>query len=179
MAANPLNFAGLVMGKYRGWLVNLCARVFAFQGRLRAGEFFVLLLLIPTFVSLLAAPFKTGVDWQSDAMVGLTVGVCSSLIALLLFTKRLHDHDMSGWWALLGLPVVALQAYDRWRHTILNPDLFNYITPWWHVLAMLYAWFVVIAFMTIGFVPGKDADNRFGPSPRRKGESEPAPAPAD
>lgn len=167
------------MEKYRGWLISLCARVFTFRGRLTVGEFLLIVLLLPAAVGLLAAPFKTGTDWQSDATAGLAVGVCSSLIALLLFTKRLHDHDMSGWWALLGLPAVALQTYDRWSHTILNPDLFNSITPWWYVLAMLYAWCVVIAFMTIGLVPGKAADNRFGPSPRRKVESEPAPSPTD
>lgn len=167
------------MEKYRGWLVSLCARVFAFRGRLTAGEFFVILLLMPAVVRLLASPFKTGADWQSGAVIELATGMSSSLVVLLLFTKRLHDHDMSGWWALLGLPAVALQIYDRWSHTALDPNLLNHVMPWWHVPAMLYAWFVLIAFMTIGFVPGKDADNRFGPSPRRKGESEPAPAPAD
>jgi uncharacterized membrane protein YhaH (DUF805 family) len=85
---------------------------------------------------------------------------------LFLLTKRLHDHGWSGWWALVGLPVIPLTAYRSWRVTMLNPDVLTGQDPWWYMPATLLSLPLIIATLGVFFIPGSSRDNRYGPSPR-------------
>ena len=83
--------------------------------------------------------------------------------AAALLVRRLHDQGKRGWWALLGLPALALAALEQWAR--LRKD--------YQPLAIEEPVFVgplaaagVVALFILAVWPGEEGPNRFGPDPR-------------
>ena len=152
---------------------SLPSRLFSLSGRLNVPEAFVLQMLLAWLGALLIYALSQGVDWRREIELRLATDALVGVGTLLLLTKRLHDHGWSGWWALLGLPLIPLAAYQSWRVTMLNPEVLTGNDPWWQMPATLLSIPLIVAIMGVFFVPGSSRDNRFGPSPR-SAPSEPA-----
>ena len=145
---------------------SLASRLFSSSGRLTVPEAFVLQMLSGGLGSVLIHALSQGTDWQREIEIALVIDALGGFGLLFLLTKRLHDHGCSGWWALLGLPLIPLGAYRSWRVTLLNPEVLTGSEPWWYMPASLLAVPIVIATMGVFFIPGSSRDNRYGPSPR-------------
>ncbi|GEM_PF-3286993 len=141
--------------------------VFTPQGRSRRTEVAIWWLLCsfaPTaFVSSAgyALPFL-------PALILSEILIAFMLVALFsLFIRRLHDHDLSGWW-VLPLPVYLLCSLPNHIHWIMQrlepkpfipaPDL-----PLWVDVLGIGAFIIMVALM-LG--TGTTGPNRFGPDPR-------------
>lgn len=85
--------------------------------------------------------------WTLDRIVSILL--LFPLFAVMV--RRLHDHDRSGWWSLLALPLLA------WLGSFLY--LPGYQTPLWQLILAL-ACFAPLAFWFA--TRGKKEPNRFG-----------------
>ncbi|KPL69179.1 hypothetical protein SZ64_14345 [Erythrobacter sp. SG61-1L] len=158
---------------------HLLERIFSLSGRLTVGEWLLAMLLLTCTFNTAAFLLSKGFDWNTGIKIRLAADGLSGLASLFLITKRLHDHNLSGWWTIFGLPVVALDIYKAWSVTQLNPMVLSGGDPWWYTPATLACLPLTIAILTIALVPGKAEDNRFGLSPRATREQQQASSFAD
>ena len=83
------------------------------EGRVNRKQFWLWLVLPLTAIEILLAlvDVKTG-NYNSELSVGLFSGIFAlvALIpAIIVYIKRFHDRDKSGWWVLIGLiPIIGL-----------------------------------------------------------------------
>lgn len=143
-------------------------KLFSFKGRGKRAEF---LQLIPvalivwlgaayvdeTFLAPNLCLFNE--DWicylPGEVREGWTLDkVVSILLLIPLFSitaRRLHDHDRTGWWSLLSVPLLVwLAAFLYWP---------EYQTPPWQTVGAL----AIFAPLLFWFVTkGKKEPNRFG-----------------
>jgi uncharacterized membrane protein YhaH (DUF805 family) len=85
---------------------------FSADGRVNRKQWW-LYLVLPVFVIMLILIFidmATG-SYDQEAGIGLLSGIFAliSLIpSILVYIKRFHDRDKSGWWVLIGLiPIIG------------------------------------------------------------------------
>jgi uncharacterized membrane protein YhaH (DUF805 family) len=99
------------------------------------------------------------------------LGLVNLWIIYALGAKRLHDRDRSGWWLaapLLGLVIaiafasMALSLPEGGREPWNTLGVFAFFTIVGTVLWLL---------LELGFLPGTDGPNRFGPDPKAGGPS--------
>ena len=109
---------------------RLLSRLFSLSGRLNVPEAFALQLLLSGLGYTVIYVLSQGADWRRETEIRLIAEALCGLGLLFLVTKRLHDHGWSGWWAMLGLPVIPLGANRSWRVTLLNPDVLTGNDPW-------------------------------------------------
>ena len=82
------------------------------EGRVNRKQFWLWLVLPLTAIEILLAlvDVKTG-NYNPELSVGLFSGIFAlvALIpAIIVYIKRFHDRDKSGWWVLIGLiPVIG------------------------------------------------------------------------
>jgi Predicted membrane protein len=146
---------------------DLPARLFSLSGRLNVPEAFVLHLMLSALGAVLVWAATRDAGWQHEIWGKLVVQAIVALGGLVLLTKRLHDHGWSGWWALLGLPLIPLGLYRSWRVTLRNPDvLTGSPDPWWYLPAQLLSLPLIVLMLGVFFIPGSAQENRYGPSPR-------------
>ncbi|HEY6814296.1 MAG TPA: DUF805 domain-containing protein [Croceibacterium sp.] len=148
-------------------LASLPARLFSLSGRLNVPEAFLLQMLVTGLGSALVFALSQGVDFRREVEVRLAIDALVGLGMFFLLTKRLHDHGWSGWWALLGLPLIPLDAYKSWRVTLLNPEVLTGQNPSWYMPATLLSMPLIVALLGVFLIPGGSQENRYGPSPRR------------
>ncbi len=98
-------------------------------------------------------------DWicylPGEVREGITFDRIVAVLLLIplfsLMVRRLHDHDRSGFWSLLGVPgLVWLGSFLYW------PEV---ETPVWFLV------FAIVAFIPLGYwflLKGKKEPNRFG-----------------
>jgi uncharacterized membrane protein YhaH (DUF805 family) len=85
---------------------------FSPEGRINRQQFWLWLVLPLTAIELLLAlvDVKTG-NYNRELGVGLISGIFALIAlipAIMVYIKRFHDRDKSGWWALIGLiPVIG------------------------------------------------------------------------
>ena len=103
---------------------------------------------------------------RREIEIRLAIEALVAVGTLFLLTKRFHDRGWSGWWALVGLPAIPLNAYRSWSVTTLNPDVLTGYDPWWYMPATLLSLPLIMATLGVFFIPGSSRDNRYGPSPR-------------
>jgi uncharacterized membrane protein YhaH (DUF805 family) len=126
-----------------------------------------------------AAPIKPEqmfADMQPWILGMAVVGLIASVIFIALIAaavvRRLHDRELSGWWAL---PVLAINAISQISSVsmiasgklIVKPDPahpFAAMTQNFSLLSLL-ALVVVIAFVVVLALPGTPGENRYGPDP--------------
>lgn len=82
------------------------------EGRVNRKQFWLWLVLPLTAIEILLAlvDVKTG-NYNPELSVGLFSGIFAlvALIpAIIVYIKRFHDRDKSGWWVLIGLiPIIG------------------------------------------------------------------------
>lgn len=107
-------------------------------------------------------------SWRADWIVDQGSQLLLLLPIFALFARRLHDANLSGWWALLIPPTMVFSIYSS-AHFVFRdvqtgastlPDL-----PLWASLFQIGG--LLFAFAVIFVIPGTEGPNRFGPDPRR------------
>jgi len=97
--------------------------------------------------------------WGQRALLVLTA--CP---ILALIVRRLHDTGRSGWWALVGLPLLGFELWEAYVR-YLDPLALSPIDslPLGARLALALSW---VALFILLFWDDEEADNRYGPNPR-------------
>ena len=143
------------------------AYLFGFAGRFRRRDFWYIYILL-NFYGLAASVLALAISHDPDSM---TYGIISDVLALPMLvtlaaalTKRLHDHDVSGWWllayfALFLVAALAMQVIQN--HFGAGGTAFAIALPFVAPPAILGGWW----FFRIGFFRGTQGDNRYGPDP--------------
>ncbi len=148
--------------------------LFSFNGRINRAQYWSAGIAVG-FVAVLvvAALFlMTGLSWGSsqEEMVRAAMGFLLALVPVFgmliwintaLQVKRFHDRGQSGFWALLPWGVNALIGFGL-------------------VFLIPISWLIGLALLVhLGFLPGVEGENRFGPPPGSPGAYTPkAPRPA-
>ena len=88
-----------------------------------------------------------------------------------LIVKRLHDRDKSAlWYPLFGLA----PALCYWLGVAYSGNISNVLSPaqqgFWLLGGALWVWTIV----ELGFMPGTNGPNRYGPDPRGMTQTAPA-----
>jgi uncharacterized membrane protein YhaH (DUF805 family) len=105
------------------WMVTPLRKYVDFGGRARRKEYWWYILLTGLLATVTLVVDVTIVGFETVALYGS--GPLTGLLALALFLpslgvtiRRLHDHDRSGWWVLLGLlPLVGALVLLYWYAT--------------------------------------------------------------
>jgi uncharacterized membrane protein YhaH (DUF805 family) len=108
------------------WMLMPFRRAFDYSGRSGKKEFFafflVFLVAIPIGLSA-TYPATQGFDTANAGSGGFLIAVATYMLLVLipavsLFVRRLHDSDLSGWWALFllvpGLGLAGMIAEAAW-----------------------------------------------------------------
>ena len=83
------------------------------EGRVNRKQFWLWLVLPLTAIEILLAlvDVKTG-NYNPELSVGLFSGIFALVAlvpAIIVYIKRFHDRDKSGWWVLIGLiPIIDM-----------------------------------------------------------------------
>ena len=115
--------------------------LFSYEGRIGRGSYWLGMIVVLAFHFLIRA-------WLWFEPTNVVLGITTFFEVVLLwpvfaiYTKRLHDHGMSGWWCCLVVLSLAI-------------PIVNIFTGLW----------VLIMF---GFVAGASGPNEFGQDPRRR-----------
>jgi uncharacterized membrane protein YhaH (DUF805 family) len=122
-----------------------------YDGRIGRLRFFLYLLLIGAIALVLAFLKDAGVR-SSDEVLWLLV-----IPGFMIFTKRLHDLNLSGWWNLIWiLPFVV----DAGLTAILQvPNWLGNLLLWGNLGAQ------IVFLLGLLVIPGSRTANRFGASP--------------
>ncbi|MDB5692364.1 MAG: hypothetical protein JWO81_1427 [Alphaproteobacteria bacterium] len=145
-------------------LLRTIRGTFDFSGRSRRTEMAWYWLGSVVLVWLGALAATSLISEQAGRLVRVALTIVSMLPWFALFTRRLHDQDMSGWWTLL---LVALFA-------ICTPQLIAQASPypqWWTAyrpsgLLTAIGFILVLAALGLTVAPETVGPNRFGPDPR-------------
>jgi uncharacterized membrane protein YhaH (DUF805 family) len=82
------------------------------QGRVNRKQLWLYLVLPAVVVSLILSLIDASIGTvDAESGLGLLSGLWSLIIlipAILIYIKRFHDRDKSGWWVLIGLiPIIG------------------------------------------------------------------------
>lgn len=137
---------------------------FSFNGRVRRMTFWInglLMLVLSAAVSLTFV--KTTMNYPFDESYVITnKPVYYVLAAIILlrnasvFVRRFHDQDKGAEWAVAALAYPVLSAF--------MPNL-TYYTTFGTILTIVGSLAILISLGFLGFVPGDEGENSFGPPP--------------
>ncbi|RYD64729.1 MAG: DUF805 domain-containing protein [Sphingomonadales bacterium] len=105
--------------------------------------------------------------WRADWILDQTGQLLLMLPVFALFVRRLHDVNLTGWWALSLPPIMGLSIYSSARFVFLDPQNGALALPELPLWASLFQLGGVLFFLAVLLIPGTDGPNRFGPDPRR------------
>jgi uncharacterized membrane protein YhaH (DUF805 family) len=139
-------------------IMNWLKLFFSFSGRANRAEYWLglaivfLITIVPVAVVVMLLRFKSeGIP--DRFLIANILGFPISLIVLAIQVKRLHDLDLSGWWALGFFVADRLTAFLFFLST--QPHWFTQIEG-----------FLSVVFLSwLGSGEGTPGDNRFGPYP--------------
>jgi uncharacterized membrane protein YhaH (DUF805 family) len=82
------------------------------EGRVNRKQFWLYLVLPAIVVSLILSLIDGAMGtFDAESGLGLLSGIWTLIIlipAILIYIKRFHDRDKSGWWVLIGLiPIIG------------------------------------------------------------------------
>lgn len=138
-----------------------------FSGRSRRGDllfFYVLTILLNVLINW--AGLIAGLHYHQWVSLAFTLALLCPWTALAV--RRLHDVGWSGWWLLLGLPVLALNLWDDWRR-VGDPFALSVQSsiPIFVEIPMALA---LLALIVLLFWEDEEGANRYGPNPRYDSE---------
>jgi len=166
--------------------MSLSEKLFSFRGRLRRQDWWVLGTLVWLVERLTHFGSSRLLGLDQYILIGGTSPVVGdpwpvllhSVIVSLLFTwpqlaltvKRAHDLDRRGWsFALVWIAAGALAYWPVRNFAVMDPitgqtDLWSRMEPWVIMGVGLAGLLYII--IPLGFIDGRPAPNRFGPSPK-------------
>jgi uncharacterized membrane protein YhaH (DUF805 family) len=136
--------------------INWAELFFSSTGRLSRTPFVVSALALIGFAALYELVVPSVLHWLTGPFVYsalVYVGAC-------LLSKRLHDRGRSGWMAAVIL--IALVSLWPAQRNLAQPG-FLLLVIWQFISLIMVVWTVV----ELGFLPGEQGANRFGPNPGR------------
>lgn len=192
---------------------------FSFGGRIRRRSWWLYYVAVPIGMNAAAVlldrfvlpmsslPALFGTRFDSLSLLSMAIILIGAWLGLAGHVKRLHDHGVSGAWALASpVPLLALALFLAfpgrdvgpmgwymfvqhafpvaglmWGYTLQNIPTYSHLM-WWLAQGVFISWIMWVWFMFInGCVPGTRGPNRFGPDPRMpdgQAGAEDAPAPS-
>ena len=130
--------------------------VFRLSGRVNRGQLW--------FRFGFLVPFLLGAFgfWWAGIPAGAILFYATFLAGTIaLQIRRLHDLGHSGWWMVIGPLIAMVPAFGYWAISGGRP---------WSTGTLLFPTMVSLAFFAyLGFYPGNNGDNRFGPPPTTTG----------
>jgi uncharacterized membrane protein YhaH (DUF805 family) len=105
------NLALSILGK-GGAIMDYKQFYLSAQGRVNRKQLWLYLVLPAVVVSLILSLIDAAIGTvDAESGLGLLCGLWSLIIlipAILIYIKRFHDRDKSGWWVLIGLiPIIG------------------------------------------------------------------------
>ncbi|ODS02512.1 hypothetical protein AUC71_14910 [Methyloceanibacter marginalis] len=105
------NLALSILGK-GGSIMDYKQFYLSAQGRVNRKQLWLYLVLPAVVVSLILSLIDAAIGTvDAESGLGLLSGLWSLIIlipAILIYIKRFHDRDKSGWWVLIGLiPIIG------------------------------------------------------------------------
>lgn len=140
-----------------------------FRGRSRRTELIYYWIATALVGSVCRFIVGTILPLTASQVVGLLLDILISIPMFALFARRLHDQNLSGWWALM-LPVVIshnIAKSFRFTRMMSSPDPFSIDTQ-----LGIFTWVSIacaLAVLSLFFLPGTVGANRFGEDPRLTG----------
>ena len=126
--------------------------------RTEVAAFYLLLMIVGLLLDL-----ASGEDYRTEQTVNAVFASIVLCPTVALFVRRLHDQGRSGWWLLLGLPVLVMASIDQWRRATLGMAAIGMDWP----LHLTILGFVSAIVVLLLLVPDDEkGPNRFGPNPR-------------
>lgn len=145
------------------------AGAFSFSGRATLWDLIVLNFFLGLASALADLPFQSlGFEqrWAAETLVGLVF----LAPAIAAYARRFHDIGLSGWWALMLLPLALWNVYRSYRvnFAALNPEWLDQPDP----MAGLVWWLIPsgITLLVAFIAPGTRGANRYGPDPRERNQ---------
>lgn len=146
-------------------VLRTVAGTFTFDGRARVvdvGYYWLAAMFARLLIDIPAGLLPWDAEWFVDGAADILV----LLPLFALFARRLHDQGNTGWWALVLLPLPAINLYQSYRavFAVRNPAWLqeaSLVDPW---APLLFA--VILAVLVFLLRPGTRGHNRFGPDPR-------------
>ena len=135
----------------------------SFQGRINRGKYWLATLILLAISAVLEAGGQAAGQGTLFKILSIIVTIASTVAALAVAVKRLHDRDKSGWWMLLFYIGPALLAFG----TIYGVAGMEAGRSGGGGLVFVLAGFAVLiwAFIELGCLRGTVGPNRFGPDP--------------
>jgi uncharacterized membrane protein YhaH (DUF805 family) len=140
-----------------------------YRGRSTRTEFWVGLLLVQWLGALFV---DSSALLGIEALANAVITIATIVLLIPLFARRAHDTGMSAWWLLVAFGAIPLSLiighFDiampgaHFGNTSMFIDISN--------LGYIGTLFVLASLLWLGFGPGQDGDNRFGPNPRSAGQ---------
>jgi len=104
-----------------GTSIKVCFQKYAvFSGRASRSEFwwFALFTFIGGIVTAIVDSMILGYSSESFGPINIIFSVITTLPALAVGARRLHDINKSGWWQLITLTVIGIILLIIWWATI-------------------------------------------------------------
>jgi len=104
-------------------------------------------------------------EWNTAILAGLGIDCLFAIPVFALSARRFHDHDRSGWWALIWPLLLSTTTYERIR------VVFHAYDPQWPSLGYWNIPLIPLAliFLVMLVIPGTVGSNRYGRDPREIG----------
>ena len=162
--------------------MNWAWLLFSFKGRIKRLTWWLTNLVVVVVIGVAGTIIEAVADSQGLVAVDPETneieptGIFGVILAILglvnlwiiyaLGAKRLHDRDRTGWW--LAVPLIALIVGIVLASMALSlPE--GGREPW-NTLGVFTVFFIVGTWLwlllEIGFLPGTEGPNRFGPDPK-------------
>jgi uncharacterized membrane protein YhaH (DUF805 family) len=135
-----------------------------FRGRSTRFEMVLFAILIAIlFIATGYAEPLIGAEALLWTQRGLLLLLACPILALIV--RRLHDSGRSGWWALVGLPLLGFELWEAYVHhrDPLAPSPIDSLPLGARVALALTG----VALFILLVWDDEQADNRHGPNPRR------------
>ena len=101
--------------------IKTCFKKYAdFSGRASRSEFwwFELFLFIGAIVTVIIDTMMLGYTFEDYGPINIIFSVVTSLPAIAVGARRLHDINRSGWWQLLYITLIGIILLIIWWATV-------------------------------------------------------------
>jgi len=155
-----------IFEKIRRSVGAVAREIVSFRGRARIVDLIYFSLAIGVISLMVKFPLQA-LPWDWKWFARAAVDIVIFVPCLALFSRRLHDQGLSGWWALLLLPNLPMNLYQSYRavFAVINPAWLFQPDPLdsWRLLLIPVGLVVLVLFLR----PGTRGPNRYGPDPRK------------
>ena len=88
------------------------------QGRVNRKQLWLYLVLPAVVVSIILSIIDASIGTvDPESGLGLLSGLCSLIVlipAIIVYIKRFHDRDKSGWWVLIAFTIIGIFLLIYW-----------------------------------------------------------------